>query len=347
MFLVAAAPGTLPYRYSQDELCTWYTQQARGILDAAWLREVFANTRVQHRNFTLPLSDVATPRDFGARNTLYIQLAPEFLASAVRAVCQKAHGELSQLQALTTITSTGFLTPSIAARLVDYMDLAADTLHLPIIGLGCAGGVSGLAHSINWMRGHNVKVGIATAIELSTLTYQPDVIDKKSAIAAALFGDGVAAVLCRSDVAQGWEYIDSASCLRPRSQYLMGWDMTAQGYGLILSEEVPDVVPQMAPVHLAKFLARHHLTQAEIAHWILHPGGPKILNALSESTGLTGTPIDVSFHGLAQHGNMSSCSVLYSLADFLDRPAAHGDWACMVSFGPGFAMEMLLLRYRA
>ena len=347
MFITSVAVAKLPYLYSQDEICEWYVKQSAGILDASWVRGMFAATEVQGRRFILPLEEIVKPRDFGERNGLFLEHAPHLLQQTVSAALDKASLDGADVEALATVTSSGFLTPSLDSYVMNDTHLADATRRLPLVGLGCAAGVSGLAHAVNWAKGAGCQNVILAAIELNSLTYRPQDIDKVNAVGAALFADGAAAVACRADVNCGWKLMASGSYTLPKSTDLMGWDMDANGYGLILSEDVPEAVAEMAPENLRRFLEQHGLMQNQVKNWVIHPGGPKILSALEESTRLPVVAIQRSRDGLARYGNLSSCSVLYSLADFIQEPAKHGDHAMCVAFGPGFSMEMVLLRYCA
>jgi alkylresorcinol/alkylpyrone synthase len=347
MFLTSIATAKLPYVYSQDEICEWYVKQSAGVLDAAWVRSMFEATEVQGRRFVLPLEEIVKARDFGERNGLFLEYAPHILQGTLSAALDKAGLDVADVQALATVTSSGFLTPSLDSYVINDAHLSDHTRRLPIVGLGCAAGVSGLAHAINWATGAGCQNVILAAIELNSLTYRPQDIDKVNAVGAALFADGAAAVVCRADATCGWKLTGSGSYTLSKSTDLMGWNMDANGYGLILLEDVPEAVAEMTPDNLRRFLEQQGLTQTQIKSWVLHPGGPKILSALAKATQLPDAAIQRSRDGLARYGNLSSCSVLYSLAEFIQEPAKHGDHAMCVAFGPGFSMEMVLLRYCA
>lgn len=345
MFIASVATAKFPHVYSQNEICEWYVKQSSGVLEPSWVRAMFAATRVQDRRFVLPLEEIVKSRDFGERNRLFLEHAPRVVQSVLTESIQKAGLLSSDVDALVTVTSSGFLTPSLDAYLINEANLSETTRRLPMVGLGCAAGVSGLAHAVNWAKGSGCRNAVLTAIELNSLTYRPQDIDKVNAVGAALFADGAAAVVCRRDVKKGWKFIASGSATLPKSTDLMGWEMDSNGYGLILSEDVPEAVAEMAPGNLRAFLNQHGLTQNQVTEWVLHPGGPKILAALQQSTQLPDAAIQRSLDGLARYGNLSSCSVLYSLAHFIQEPAVHGDTAVLVALGPGFSMELVLLKY--
>lgn len=345
MFIVSAVSAQLPHAYSQDETCEWYVKQAGPALDASWLRTMFTATRVRERRFVLSLEEVVRPRDFGERNRLFLEHAPRLLRTAIAGSLQKADLEPEDVEALAVATSSGFLTPSLDAYLINAAQLPEGTRRMPLVGLGCAAGVSGLAHAAHWAKGADCQNVVLAAIELNSLTYRPQDVDKVNAVGAALFADGAAAVVCRADVTRGWKFMGSGSFTLPNSTDLMGWDMAADGYGLILSEDVPEAVAELAPENLKRFLHQYGVAQDQINAWILHPGGPKILSALAKTTTLPESAFQRSLSGLSRYGNMSSCSVLYSLAEFLEEPAKAGHYAVLLAFGPGFSMEAVLLKY--
>ncbi len=345
MFITAIRAAQLPYAYSQEEICEWYVKQSAGILEESWVRSMFAATRVQGRRFVLPLAEIVKPRDFGERNALFLEHAPRILQMMLTESLQKTGLASSDVQALATVTSSGFLTPSLDSYLINEAHLPSATRHMSLVGLGCAAGVSGLAHAMDWAKGAGCRNVMLAAIELNSITYRPQDIDKVNAIGAALFADGAAVVVCRSDVTYGWKKMASGSYTLFKSTDLMGWDMDADGFGLILSEDVPEAVAEIAPAALRNFLQQQGLTQDRIKEWILHPGGPKILAALARTARFPEAAIRRSLDGLIRYGNLSSCSILYSLAEFLEAPANPGDHAMLVAFGPGFCMEMVLLKY--
>lgn len=345
MFICSVGIAKFPHAYSQEETCEWYVKQTRGKLDEAWLRTMFAATLVRNRRFVLPLDEVVKPRDFGERNGLFLEHAVAMLGTVISEALKNATLSVANVEALAAATSSGFLTPSLDAYLMSEYDLSPMTRRMPLVGLGCAAGVSGLAHAMNWAKGAGCQNVVLAAVELNSLTYRPQDMNKVNAVGAALFADGAAAVVCRSDVKKGWKKIASASYTLPKSADLMGWDMDADGFGLILSEAVPEAVAEMAPKNLNRFLHQNGIVQAQIATWILHPGGPKILSALAETTTLPESAFQRSLDGLSRYGNMSSCSVLYSLAEFIQEPAKGGDYTMLVAFGPGFSMELVLLQY--
>ncbi|PIR21379.1 MAG: hypothetical protein COV45_01135 [Deltaproteobacteria bacterium CG11_big_fil_rev_8_21_14_0_20_47_16] len=345
MFIASVATAIFPYTYAQSEICDWYLKYAPAEIDATWVRGMFTSTQVKQRSFAIPLEEVVASMGFGVRNKRFRELAPKIITPLIHQALQDAGLSTKDVGALAAITSSGFLTPSLDADIINAAGLPTNTRRLPIVGLGCAAGVSGLAHATAWAKGLDVDVLVMVAAEFQSLTYLPSDARKVNVIGAALFADGAAVVVCKRNATKGWQVVSSTTYTKPETTYLMGWDMTAEGFGLILSEDVPSSIAKMAPKPLAEFLSRHDLTQEKVDHWILHPGGPKILEELAKATGLDG-PVNESLRGLAAHGNMSSCSVLVSLAQFITQPAKKDEHTMMVSFGPGFSMEMLLLKYR-
>ncbi len=345
MFISSVATATFPYQYSQNEICAWYLNHRPEGIEESWVRAIFAGTCVHQRSFVVPLDDVVSPMDFGVRNSRFRELATPVLTPLIHEALKSAGLTSQDVGALATITSSGFLTPSLDSDLIHATGLPAATRRMPIVGLGCAAGVSGLAHAAAWAKGYGVETLVFASAEFQSLTYLPNDNRRVNVIGAGLFADGAAVVVCRRNAKTGWKIVDSATHMLPKSSYLMGWDICAEGFGLVLSEDVPSAIAKMAPAPLTEFLKRSSLTQTQVNHWLLHPGGPKILTELAEATGLHGDPIDAAFKGLAEHGNMSSCSVLYRLHDFLAQPAKSGETTMLVSFGPGFSMEMVLLQY--
>ena len=251
-----------------------------------------------------------------------------------------------------TTTVTGVAAPSLDARLVQPLGLRTDVKRVPMFGLGCVAGAAGVARVHDYLLGHPDGVAVLLAVELCSLTVQRDDPSIANLIASGLFGDGAAAVVMvgeRRAEAMGLtgpHVVTSRSRFYDDTERVMGWDVGSSGLRIVLAASVADVVRGHLGSDVKGFLADQGLDVADVEHWVAHPGGPKVVDAVVETLGLPTEALDPTRESLAAVGNLSSASVLHVLADVLrDHPAGSGVPAVMLAMGPGFCSEMVLLRW--
>jgi alkylresorcinol/alkylpyrone synthase len=250
------------------------------------------------------------------------------------------------------VSVTGISSPSIDARLVNRMKLSPHIKRNPIFGLGCVAGAAGIARAADYVRAYPDQVAVLLSVELCSLTWQRDDMSVANLISAGLFGDGAAAVLIAGDqvqlpgIVQGPRIIASHQIFYPDTEYVMGWDISEKGFNIVLSADVPKVVRENLGRDVDQFLAAHDLTRADIGSWIMHTGGPKVLEASAEALGLQDADLQVSWDALRRLGNLSSASVLVVLDEVMKhRRPAPGTRSVLAAMGPGFCAEMLLIEW--
>jgi alkylresorcinol/alkylpyrone synthase len=221
----------------------------------------------------------------------------------------------------------------------------------PIFGVGCAGGAVGLARAEDYLRGHPEETVLLLSVELCSLTFLPRDDSMIQLVGASLFGDGAAAVLLAGDkadhgAAHPVEILGSESLLLPDSLHVMGWDFTDEGMKLVLSREAPALIERHVKGAVDSFLEKHRKTARDIDYFLLHPGSLKIIEAFERALNLTSHDTRFTRRFLENYGNLSSASVLFILHDTLktERPRP-GSCGLLATMGPGFACEMLLLRF--
>ena len=252
---------------------------------------------------------------------------------------------------LMSTTVTGIAVPSLEARLMNRLPFAPMTRRIPLFGLGCLAGTAGIARCADYLRAYPTHAALLLSVELCSLTLQKQDLSVANLIASGLFGDGASAVLIVGDEhplapAAPVGVIDSCSVFFPDSEEVMGWEVSTSGLKIVLSPGVPHYTREMLPGPLKDFLAQHNLKLGEIRHWVSHPGGPKVIDALEEGLALPAGTLNRTRQSLAAIGNLSSTSVLIILEEWLrDRIAEPGDWGMMLSMGPGFCAEAALLRW--
>ena len=312
------------------------------------LLPVFERTGVDTRYFVRPLDWYAEGPGFEERNRVFGSEGVDLAARAVTACLERAGVAPVDIDHLYCVTTTGLLTPSLDARLASRLGLRADVRRMPLFGLGCAGGAGALIRAADVLRGHPAGRVLVVSLELSSLVFSPKARTSTDLIGTALFGDGAAAVLVGGDEVAGASpaIVHTRSHLFLDAPDLMGWTFTGDGMRLVLSREVPAFVATDVKPVLERFLAAHGVSLAEVEHFILHPGGAKVMATYRSALGLSEPDVSIARAAMRAYGNQSSASVLFMLHDLVSsgRPT-RGETGLMLALGPGFAAEMLTLAW--
>ena len=350
---LAAVEGVLPeHTYAQAEI----TAAFAGVLGAVGsgrevLERLHANAGVSQRHLALPLERYWELADFGEANDEFIRVATQLGAHAVTKALAAAGVGPRDVDLIVSTTITGLAVPSLEARIAAEIGLRDDVKRLPLVGLGCVAGAAGIARVHDYLLGHPDDVAVLLSVELCSLTVQRDDASLANLVASGLFGDGAAAVvMVGSGSAPGLaagqpRVVATRSRLYADTERAMGWDVGATGLRIVLGVEVPDLVRSNVRGDVDRFLGDHGLTRADIGWWVAHPGGPKVLEAMEEALEVDRDALIVTWRSLDQIGNLSSASVLHVLADTLrDRTPEPGSWGLLLAMGPGFCLELVLLR---
>jgi alkylresorcinol/alkylpyrone synthase len=348
---IAAVQSALPpHVYDQQEL----TEQLRRVWAdrpevARRLDLLHTNVRVERRHLTMPRERYEELSTFGEFNDAWIEGALDLGEQAVRGALARAGLDPQDVDAIFFTTVTGVCSPSIDARLVNRVGLRLDVKRTPMFGLGCVAGVSAVARAADYLRAYPDHVALVLSVELCSLTWQRDDTSVANLIACGLFADGAAAVVLtgdRRDGGDGPEVLGSRASFYPDTEDVMGWRVSERGFHIVLSPAVPSVARELIGADVDGFLDDHDLTRDDIAAWIAHPGGPKVLEAMRDGLELTDEQAGAAWETLRTTGNLSSSSVLLVLERVLreQRPprGAHG---LMVAMGPGFCSEQVLLGF--
>ncbi|BBK35324.1 chalcone synthase [Allostella sp. ATCC 35155] len=302
---------------------------------------VYDHADINRRHSCVPLEWFGLAHDFAERNGLFLDHAVALLAEAADAALVAAGLGPRDIDVLVTVSSTGMATPALDARVMNRLGFRPDVERLPIFGLGCAGGVLGLARAAAMARAAPGARVMLLAVELCSLTFRRDDRSVTNIIATALFGDGAAAaiVTCRDDrpgvVLGPW-----GEHTWPGTLDVMGWDMAADGFQVVFSREIPALVRDRLRPVVDDFLARHGIAWSGIAGFLCHPGGAKVLDALADCFVLDAAQLRHARATLRDHGNMSSVTVLFVLRAAMDAVARGRH--LMTTLGPGFSAGMLL-----
>ncbi len=349
MKIAAVGRALPPHYYDQDALLDGLRRRWSGhLFNPERLERLHRNALVGGRHLALPIDEYAGLTTWGKANDAWIRVAQEVGGAAVSDALARAGLSPDAVDALIFVTVTGVATPSIDARLVNRLGLPSRIKRMPIFGLGCVAGAAGIARAADYVRAYPDQVAVLLSVELCSLTLQPHDLSIPNLIATGLFGDGAAAVVVVGEhrTAAGPAVVATRSVFYRDSERVMGWDISEEGFRIVLSADVPQVIRDFLRADVDAFLAEHGLARADVATWICHPGGPKVLEAMEESLELPPDALAVTWRSLREVGNLSSTSVLLVLADTLERrrPPA-GSWGLLLAMGPGFCSELVLLRW--
>jgi len=349
---IASVGCALPeHRYDQATLTEALAHAlATHGLEARRLEQLHRNMRVEGRHLALPLEAYAGLDSFGACNDAFIRCGLDLGAHAVVDGLERAGLGATDVDHLFFVSVTGVATPSLDAGLANRLPLRPDVKRTPMFGLGCVAGAAGLARASDYLRAFPEHVAVLLSVELCSLTLQRNDASIANLVASGLFGDGAAAAVLVGGEHSGNganvpTVVATRSIFYPDTEDVMGWHVDGDGFRVVLSPDVPDVVEANIGGDVDAFLADHGLTRRDIATWIAHPGGPRVLEALEQGLALPDDALERTWRSLAAIGNLSSASVLLILRDALGegRPGS-GEWALMLAMGPGFCSELLLLR---
>lgn len=348
MHILATSTAFPPHYYTQrevvDALLTYWGDPTIGpVLERLHLR-----TGVDGRYFSRRLEEYMALDTWGKANNVWIEVAQELGEHAIDCTLKQSGLRRDQIGAIFFVSVTGVASPSVDARLVNRMQLSPNIRRNPIFGLGCVAGAAGLARAADYVRAYPDQVALLLAVELCSLTWQRDDLSVANLISSGLFGDGAAAVLVAGDAIprHGPRILASHQVFYPDTEDVMGWDISEQGFKIVLSPDVPKVIRENLGRDVDAFLKSHGLTRSDIGSWIMHTGGPKVLDATAESLDLTRDDLAVSWEALSRVGNLSSASVLVVLDEVMKhRRPAPGTRSILAAMGPGFCAEMLLLEW--
>lgn len=308
------------------------------VQDLSRLLQVFEHGHIQTRRFVRPAEWYATEHGLAESTAVYAESAVRLSTEAARIALA---GRENDVVGIVVASTTGIMTPSLDAALIQTLGLSLHTKRLPIFGLGCAAGVAGLARAAEMSRALSGGLVLFVAVEICSVTFQQSDGSKSNIVGSSIFGDGAAAV-CVSSTGTGPEIIGSYSTLFPNTEDIMGWDVADTGLRVRFSRDIPSFVRQHLPTVLQDACTSWGITPADITSIIAHPGGAKVLDAYADATGMPPSTFTIARNILRTYGNMSSASVLFVLHEYLSTPSTPG-YALMSALGPGFSAEQLLM----
>jgi alkylresorcinol/alkylpyrone synthase len=322
------------------------------------LDRIHSNCGVEFRHLMFPIDRLGRFDGFGESNDAWIEGAIKLGQQAITTVLERSGLETTDISAIFFCSTTGLATPSIDARLTNLMNFPTHIKRTPIFGLGCVAGAAGISRAADYVRAYPKQYALLLAVELCSLTWQEADESVGNLVASGLFGDGAAAVILAGDQTPLAmkprteadppcpRVMDTRSTLYPGTEHLVGWKFKDNGFNVVLSSEIPDLVNKYLRSNVDEFLADNDLSVKEICSFIFHSGGPKVLEAMEQSLELPPNALEASWTSLREVGNLSSASVLSIMEDYvLHKPGKPGEHSMLAAMGPAFCSELVLLQW--
>ena len=312
---------------------------------------MYESAGVRTRSSVVPIEDVFGAGDLQARSDRYAEIARAAGVDVARRALAAAELRPSDVDLIVSVSCTGLMIPAVDAYVADALGMGPRLARLPITESGCAGGVVGLARALDFLTAHPERTALVLALEFASLTFQRGDKSATNVVSTAIFGDGGAAVVlvgadhprARSAPAR---LVAAESVFFRGTTHLMGFHLRNSGLHILLDKELAPFVRREVAGGVDSFLSGQGLKRSDITRWVLHPGGRRIIEVMADRLGLAARDLAATEAVLAEHGNMSSVTVLFVLDEILrrDRPRA-GERGLLGAFGPGFGAEFALLQF--
>jgi alkylresorcinol/alkylpyrone synthase len=356
MTRIASVRCALPvHRHQQSALAEMTAQLCSpDNTQRALINRLYANAGVETRHTVLPLADYGKLEGLGPTNDLYIEHATALGEQAISAALAAAGVAADEVDLLLVTSVTGVAVPSLDARLIPRLGLRSSVKRLPLFGLGCVGGAAGLSRVHDYLLGWPRQTAVLLAVELCSLSLPLTRPTTADLVVSGLFADGAVAVVVRGEEAgetvgqasPGPQILATRSEVCPDSGHVLGWRLGAEGFRIVLTTELSDIIVRQLDGVVSAFLTEHDLTVDDIGSWICHPGGPNVIDAVQRGLKLPDDALETTRSSLAQVGNMSSASVLHVLQETAQtRRPPPGTLGLLVGLGPGVSVELVLLRW--
>ncbi|PSL34810.1 type III polyketide synthase [Chitinophaga ginsengisoli] len=346
--ITAVSKALPPYTRSTEEIMPFLDIWLSGQEDrfARKVKKIFENAAVDRRYSIMSPEEVFTNTSFEEKNDIYVREVIKLGSQCLVNALEKAGLEADALDYIITVSCTGIMIPSLDAYLINLLQLRQDIIRLPVTEMGCAAGISGMIYAKRFLEANPGKRAAVIAIESPTATFQLDDYSMPNIVSAAIFGDGAAcAILSSHEDDSGPQLLGDGMYHFYEAEHLMGFKLTNTGLQMVLDVEVPNTIAAHFPAIIHPFLDSYGYRIEDIEHLIFHPGGKKIIQTVEELFGAMGKNIDDTKEVLRLYGNMSSATVLYVLERFMDRGVPAGEKGLMLSFGPGFSAQRILLQW--
>ena len=342
--ILSLATATAPHVLKQTDVAATARRMFSGRfgqLDR--MMPVFETAGIDQRQSVRPLEWFSDPHGWPERTAAYLEGATQLFIDAARAALAKGGLQASDIDAVVTVSSTGIATPSIEAQAHGRMGFRPDIVRVPVFGLGCAGGVSGLAIAARLARGRPGSKVLMVAVETCTLAFRLDELTKANIVATALFGDGAAAVILSTQGPGVAAVEGSGEHFWPDTLDIMGWNVDPQGFGVIFARAIPPFARENIGAATQAILAAQGLTFSDIGRFVCHPGGMKVIEALEEALPIGPGALVQERAVLKDHGNMSAPTALFVLERVLAERHPLPERMLLSALGPGFTASAVTL----
>tara|TARA_A200000113_G_scaffold209378_1_gene208392 strand:+ start:92 stop:1129 length:1038 start_codon:yes stop_codon:yes gene_type:complete len=308
--------------------------------------KIFEGAGVDKRYSIMDAEEVFLNTSFEEKNNIYIKEVTKLAEQSLLKSLKKARLQPTDIDYIITVSCTGIMIPSMDAYLINSLQMRQDVVRLPVTEMGCVAGISGIIYAKNFLKSNPNKRAAVISVEASTATFQMEDYSMANIVSAAIFGDGAAsAVLSSYKEDKGPRIKDESMYHFYNSIDIMGFKLVNTGLQMILDKKVPEIISINFPKIIHPFLERNNLKIEDINHLIFHPGGKKIVHTVEGIFRTYGKNIDDTKEVLRLYGNMSSATVLYVLERFMDGDRQEGEKGLMLSFGPGFSAQRILLEW--
>lgn len=308
--------------------------------------KIFEGAAVDKRYGIMNIEEVFSATSFEEKNAIYVREVKKLGKNVLLKALRQSNWDADSIDYIITVSCTGIMIPSLDAYLINDLGLKEDVVRLPVTEMGCAAGVSGLIYASNFLKSNPGKRVALVAVESPTATFQLNDHSMANMVSAAIFGDGAACVLLSSETdAVGPKIVGEEMYHFKDATHLMGFDITNHGLKMILDPSVPETIADHFPKIVHPFLERNDSSIEKVDHLIFHPGGRKIVQTVEDLFGQLGKNIDDTREVLRDYGNMSSATVLYVLERFLEKEIPKGEQGLILSFGPGFSAQRVLIEW--
>ena len=308
--------------------------------------KLFKGSGVKRRYSIMDIEEVFTKSSFEEKNNIYIHETTKLAEESLKKSLKKANLLPSEIDYIITVSCTGFMIPSLDAYLINSLQMKQDIVRLPVTEMGCVAGVSGIIYGKKFLNANPNKRVAVVSVEAPTATFQFENFSMENIVSAAIFGDGAASVILSSHQA------DKGPIILDESMYhfydtvdIMGFKLVNTGLQMILDKKVPEIISNHFPLIIYPFLEKNNLKIEDINHLIFHPGGKKIVQTIEDLFKSLDKNLDVTKEILKLYGNISSATVLYVLERFMNEQRQKQERGLMLSFGPGFTAQRILLQW--
>jgi alkylresorcinol/alkylpyrone synthase len=305
------------------------------------LAGVFDNAGIAKRHIVAPPDWYMAGHGWHDRNAVYLDASEDLFVEAATSAIKKAGLSPEEIDGVVTVSTTGIATPSLDARAFKRMGFRRDVRRVPVFGLGCAGGVNGLATTSRLAASEPGSNWLFVTVETCSISIRLDSDDPAAVVATAIFGDGAAAAVISSGEHSLAKIRGSAEKLWPDTLRIMGWDVEDPGLAVVFDRAIPPFIESELAQAVDEMCVMLGIARDDIDRFCCHPGGVKVIDAIETALDLNQGELNLEREVLRDYGNMSAPTVLFVLERLIERGLPKK--VLLTAFGPGFTCGGLLL----